>query len=258
MLKCQQDAKQKQVDDEESEIVTTVEGRRRRRVRTSHGEWVFEEDLQKYENITTDHTLPSKPKVKKRQAYDPFKLISCHHYESDSVIPPFTVSVSSDVLSVIDVHSHLIKNEVIGLLGGLYNADTHQINISVAIPCNSTSSSIQCEMDPMSEVTAREVLSTMSLELVGWYHSHPAFAPNPSIRTVSHHLHSLASGDIENQTSYQLLCVRESGDEAFIGIICNPYNIATSLASQWNFVFISKDRDDVHDCSKPTCLNSHL
>lgn|SRR5688572_17968377 len=47
-------------------------------------------------------------------------------------------------------------------------------------------------MDPASEVAAREVFAEKGLEFVGWYHSHPTFDPQPSIR------------DIENQTQYQV------------------------------------------------------
>lgn len=47
-------------------------------------------------------------------------------------------------------------------------------------------------MDPVSEMAAREVFEQKGLHVVGWYHSHPTFEPEPSIR------------DIENQTSYQV------------------------------------------------------
>lgn len=47
-------------------------------------------------------------------------------------------------------------------------------------------------MDPVSEMEAREVFEQKGLRVVGWYHSHPTFEPEPSIR------------DIENQTSYQV------------------------------------------------------
>lgn len=46
-------------------------------------------------------------------------------------------------------------------------------------------------MDPESEMKAREVFAAKGLSVVGWYHSHPYFEPNPSIR------------DIEYQTLYQ-------------------------------------------------------
>jgi proteasome lid subunit RPN8/RPN11 len=51
-------------------------------------------------------------------------------------------------------------------------------------------------MDPASEVAAREVFAEKGLEFVGWYHSHPTFDPQPSIR------------DIENQTQYQVKIIK--------------------------------------------------
>lgn len=47
-------------------------------------------------------------------------------------------------------------------------------------------------MDPLSQVKARDLLDSMNMQLVGWYHSHPTFPPNPSLR------------DIENQSNYQV------------------------------------------------------
>ena len=48
-------------------------------------------------------------------------------------------------------------------------------------------------MDPNSELEAREAFAAKSLDVIGWYHSHPTFDPQPSIR------------DIENQAMYQVL-----------------------------------------------------
>ena len=48
-------------------------------------------------------------------------------------------------------------------------------------------------MDPESEMKAREVFARKGLSVVGWYHSHPTFEPNPSVR------------DIEYQRLYQVI-----------------------------------------------------
>lgn len=51
-------------------------------------------------------------------------------------------------------------------------------------------------MEPESELEARVEFANLGVEAVGWYHSHPTFAPCPSKR------------DIENQFNYQVwLCV---------------------------------------------------
>ncbi|KAJ2471853.1 hypothetical protein IWW56_006256, partial [Coemansia sp. RSA 2131] len=49
--------------------------------------------------------------------------------------------------------------------------------------------------------------------VVGWYHSHPTFRPDPSII------------DIENQTAYQALFRdNDSSEEPFVGAIVGPYD----------------------------------
>jgi len=50
----------------------------------------------------------------------------------------------------MDVHSHLCKTEVIGLLGGVYNSTRNIVTVVRAEPCSSTSTSLHCDMDPGS------------------------------------------------------------------------------------------------------------
>lgn len=47
-------------------------------------------------------------------------------------------------------------------------------------------------MDPVSQTQASEELAWRGLAVVGWYHSHPTFAPIPSVR------------DIETQAKFQV------------------------------------------------------
>ena len=45
----------------------------------------------------------------------------------------------------------------------------------------------------VSQTQASEEIREAGLDVVGWYHSHPTFAPNPSIR------------DIETQLKFQVI-----------------------------------------------------
>lgn len=114
----------------------------------------------------------------------------------------------------MDFHSYLAHTEIIGLLGGKFDVKERCLEVQCTFPCKSTSTGIQvnyapelgliiefhltailrnqCEMDPESEMRAREVFAEKGMTVVGWYHSHPTFEPNPSVR------------DIENQSSYQV------------------------------------------------------
>jgi len=58
------------------------------------------------------------------------------------------VEIHSAALVVMDMHSHICKTEVIGMLGGRFCMEQGQLIISMATPCNSISTGMQCEMDP--------------------------------------------------------------------------------------------------------------
>ncbi len=62
--------------------------------------------------------------------------------------PPFSVTLDAMALAVMDMHAHLSKTEVIGLLGGQYCRERRQLTVWLAEPCDSLSTGMQCEMDP--------------------------------------------------------------------------------------------------------------
>ncbi|KYQ90845.1 myb domain-containing protein [Tieghemostelium lacteum] len=184
---------------------------------------------------------------------DPFTLVPCERFTAE-MKQPFTLDVSSNSLILMDIHSHISRAEVIGLLAGRYHPERKHISVHLAIPCTSKSSDIQCEMDLQSMVQARELVSTLSLEIVGWYHSHPNFEAIPSVR------------DIETQSDYQKLFgrdhIKKDAIEPFIGIIVNPFcnNHSGQIQdlSSFNFITInSKDNTKPYQLNfkKTVCTN---
>ncbi|KAI8371548.1 uncharacterized protein BYT42DRAFT_72947 [Radiomyces spectabilis] len=240
-----------------ADLVIGYEGPRKRKVRNEHGAWVDPKEL---EGRVIEHGQPkpvtstNRPKrVIKRphqyfggddfsRGYDPFRLVPLSYY-GDEDPSPFAVEVVSDCLLVMDFHSHLAHTEIIGLLGGNFTDvdGTKTLKVECVFPCRSTSTGIQCEMDPASEMKAREVFAEKGYTVVGWYHSHPTFEPQPSIR------------DIENQTSYQTLFRHEqTGDEPFIGVIVTPYDTEiVSNHSQIQYLHISNRWDGSHSFRMP-------
>ena len=72
---------------------------------------------------------------------------------------------------------------------------------------------LDVELDPVAELAVREIISDLGLVVVGWYHSHPLFRPDPSVT------------DINNQHQYQTLMRDEkSGLEPFIGLIVSTFD----------------------------------
>ncbi|CAL9695688.1 unnamed protein product [Knipowitschia caucasica] len=195
---------------------------RKRRVRDIWGNWCDAKDLegQTYEHLSAEElakrreemkNMPKPSKMSRKGLIDPFKLIPCQSF-GDDVQEPFQIIVCAETLLIMDLHAHVSRGEVIGLLGGTYNEQNKILKVCAAEPCNSVSTGMQCEMDPVSQTLACDTLSSLGYSVVGWYHSHPSFHPNPSVR------------DIHTQDQFQSYFSR--GGAPFIGMIVSPYDPA--------------------------------
>lgn len=154
------------------------------------------------------------PKALVRKAEESQELLD--EYASNvnldsSEIQPFDVKVCPDVAFITDLHSHVSNSEVIGLLGGKYDHVEKCLYIQAAFPCKSTERAdggfTDVEMDPVSQAVTGEAIGQHGMKLVGWYHSHPTFQPDPSVT------------DIKNQERFQM-----SMDHPFVGLIVGTYD----------------------------------
>ncbi|KAM5148967.1 deubiquitinase MYSM1 isoform 2-T2 [Mantella aurantiaca] len=215
---------------------------RRRRVRDRWGNWCDAKDLegQTFEHLSAEELAQRRERLRSlkcsrgsrptKSSFDPFQLIPCLAF-TDARQAPFRVKMSAEAMLILDLHSHVSMAEVIGLLGGRYSEDDRIVEIWAAEPCNSLSTGLQCEMDPVSQTQASEALSLHGYNVIGWYHSHPAFDPNPSIR------------DIDTQAKYQSYFSR--GGAKFLGVIISPYNRSNPLPqSQLSCLVISDEESD--------------
>lgn len=136
-------------------------------------------------------------------------------------VQPFAVKICPDVAFVADLHAHLSESEIIGLLGGRYVPSERCLYIQAAFPCKSTSREdagfTDVEMDPVNQITVGSAIVNQGMTVVGWYHSHPKFNPDPSIT------------DIENQSNYQQLfqsdILKSENNHVcpFVGLIIGTY-----------------------------------
>lgn len=76
---------------------------------------------------------------------------------------PFGIHVCVSALLQMDIHSHLLETEVIGLLGGYYDEHRSCLVVSAAEPCDSVSTGLECEMDS-GEGTGRHGAAEMDVE----------------------------------------------------------------------------------------------
>ena len=159
-------------------------------------------------------------------------LIKGSHLQTDQV-QPFSIKVCPDAMFLADLQSHLSESEIIGFLGGRYVESERCIYVQAAFPCKSTKRNDQgftdVEMDPLSQIIAGETIAKHGLEVVGWYHSHPSFQPDPSVT------------DIHNQGNYQQLFgdhghavrVQETDKKQvipFVGLIVGTYDTKNPTA----------------------------
>ena len=139
-------------------------------------------------------------------------------------IQPFSVCISPDAMFLADLHAHLVDCEIIGLLGGRWDQEERCVYIQAAFPCRALtrndSGHTDVEMDPVSQVNVQNVIQNHGLKVLGWYHSHPSFQPDPSVT------------DVENQGNYQKLFYSIDNDNGmiqeencpFVGLIVGTYD----------------------------------
>lgn len=157
-------------------------------------------------SVISQTLVRSKPKPGRHQL-NPFKLIPCRNYDEGQ--EPFSIEVSVTAFLKMDIHAHLLNTEVIGLLGGYYDMHRNCLVVSTAEACDSVSTDLECEMDSVSQTQAMESLQEQGFDVVGWYHSHPTFVPNPSVR------------DLATQRDYQALF--SSQGRPFVAAILSPF-----------------------------------
>uniref|UniRef100_A0AAR5PNB3 Myb-like, SWIRM and MPN domain-containing protein 1 n=1 Tax=Dendroctonus ponderosae TaxID=77166 RepID=A0AAR5PNB3_DENPD len=162
------------------------------------------------------NTTIIKEEPAKRRTYQKrpiIKLIYCKPFPHCTLEKSVKISLSS--LLLMDFHSHSCITEVMGLVGGAWDACTDDLHISCYEPCNSAaSSSTHCDMCPISQAKAAENIHARNAQILGWFHSHPTFAPEPSQQ------------DIDTQ---QLVQQWIGLGKPCVGVILSPFSMSAAL-----------------------------
>ncbi|KAI8357828.1 hypothetical protein EDC96DRAFT_242901 [Choanephora cucurbitarum] len=191
---------------------------------------------------------------------DPLTMIKCEPFtgkpgSGSAGCQPFEVTVESNVLLAMDFHAHLMTTEIIGFLAGEWDKESMRMTVREAFPCRSIETGqndVNVEMDPTSAIETRQLIEERHMKVVGWYHSHPTFIPDPSLI------------DIENQRNYQTLCRDEHpmSVEPFVGAIVGSYDPALpGSASAINWFHVANLNSDrpvpkriVYELKENDCL----
>ena len=177
--------------------------------------------------------------IKLEAETDGHKMVPLERYDDGT--QPFAVLVSPCAAIVMDLHAHMSEsNEIIGLLGGYWDARERVVTVERAFPVRelrTEDDTINVEMDPESEVAVRDEIRALRMVCCGWYHSHPTFPPIPSVI------------DLKNQLQYQRLVRDEkAGAEPFVAGIVSPYNAKTpALASDFTWFYVSHQYGNAHE-----------
>ncbi|XP_060640928.2 MPN domain-containing protein isoform X1 [Anolis sagrei] len=143
-------------------------------------------------------------------ARSPHTLVEVTSFAALNKFQPFNVAISSNVLLLLDFHSHLTKSEVVGYLGGRWDINSQLLTVLRAFPCRSRLG--DGEMAAAVEEEICQNLFMRGLSLVGWYHSHPFTYALPSLQ------------DIDTQMEYQLRLQGTSNSfQPCLALICGPY-----------------------------------
>ncbi|GAB0089863.1 Histone H2A deubiquitinase MYSM1 [Sergentomyia squamirostris] len=184
-------------------------------------------------NVTIQHSdslmkvsaIPEKTNQWKRSR--DIELVKCKQF-SPYETPPFSVSITLGALLCLQLHSLTSRHEVMGFLGGC--CSTRKISLERYKPCRtSKQSGTMCEMCPVSQVEQSHQLIMEGFQLLGWFHSHPLFPPNPS-RT-----------DIETQSGMQKLFSAENSP--FVGFILG------CIEMNFKCIYVMNRQTKLEDCT---------
>ena len=140
---------------------------------------------------------------------------------------PFRVVVRPAAQLVMDTHAHLCTNEVIGYLGGAWDAAARVVTVDKAFPGRGLASGSDVEMDPVAEVELKARVESEGMRVVGWYHSHPVFEPTPSGVDVDNQLNyqSLFAAALDSEETEASSNQKRKTVSPFVGFIVGPYDL---------------------------------
>jgi len=154
--------------------------------------------------------------------------IDLETFAAEGKIQPFTVSVSTSAMLILDLHSHMSHEPVCGYLAGQWDLNAHNLAITNTFPCLINNADQGSAKAQQVETNIYEELYAKHLTLVGWYHSNPQGPAAPSAK------------DCCDQLDFQvkILGTSDATYTPCVGLICVPYdptapNSESSIIVYW-------------------------
>lgn len=145
---------------------------------------------------------------------------------------PYSVLLHPRAIILMEIQSHLSKEEVVGILAGTFDAEKKELLVERALPCQCSVEGAGYQLETSSQTKLRKYFNkNQNLELIGWYTSHGSLSCTPSIR------------DIATQARFQEMFPKEKRScPDLIGIIMSPFHF-DSVQSAFSVMNLSQRSD---------------
>lgn len=176
-------------------------------------------------------------------------LVEAVSFQSIGRVQPFLINVASSVTLLADFHCHLTTSEVCGYLGGTWDFNTLHLNITHTFPL--LNSRFDREKSSDCEYEIQKAMLEKNVQLVGWYHSHPQFSPQPTLR------------DCDKQMDYQIK-LRGTSDSTYtpcVGFIFSSYDEDDDLETEEKllpFWVLPPPENRPHELGRPMLMSYNL
>lgn len=173
-------------------------------------------------------------------------LVEAVTFQSIGRVQPFLINVASSVNLLVDFHCHLTTSEVCGYLGGTWDFNTHHLNITHTFPL--LNSRFDREKSTDCEYEIQKAMLEKNVQLVGWYHSHPQFSPQPTLR------------DCDKQMDYQIK-LRGTSDSTYtpcVGFIFSSDDDIESEGKILPFWVLPPPENRPHELGRPMLMSYNL
>lgn len=176
-------------------------------------------------------------------------LVEAVTFQSIGRVQPFLINIASSVTLLIDFHCHLTTSEVCGYLGGTWDFNTHHLNITHSFPL--LNSRFDREKSSDCEYEIQKAMLEKNVQLVGWYHSHPQFSPQPTLR------------DCDKQMDYQIK-LRGTSDTTYtpcVGLILSSYDEDDDIETEEKilpFWVLPPPENRPHELGRPMLMSYNL
>ena len=212
-------------------------------------EKIIEKRSTEFPKALKKETYPYGTVINRNTTHDYFSAVETVSFTSLGKMQPFLISLTSSSMLLMDFHCHLTTDEVVGYLGGFWDINSQTLSVTHVFPC--LNSPLDRNKAGNVEYEIQKKMIQSDCTLVGWYHSHPQFNPQPTLR------------DIDNQLNYEMI-MRGTSEATYspcFGLIYGTYHEDDDFDNESKmlpFIVIPPHENRQHELSRPVMMNMDI